>query len=166
VLLGIASPRHESAAVAAKGVLTAPPLWLANPSAAAKFPLLRLRVRKAPLRLAGGIEADRRLEDRLPTVSAAEALRRLREAGGRVIPTGIPELDARLTGHALSSYGRGGIVRGQLTEVFGPPGCGKTAFGYYACSNIAGGDSHRFSVFNLSLRRYVKAALWFGLVST
>jgi RecA/RadA recombinase len=66
--------------------------------------------------------------DRLPTISASEALRKLRDTGSRTIPTGLDELDRKLVGEAISSYGRGGLVRGQLTEVFGPPGCGKTAF--------------------------------------
>jgi hypothetical protein len=68
--------------------------------------------------------------DRLPSISASEALRQLRDSGSRTIPTGLDELDVKLAGSGISSYGRGGIVRGQLTEIFGPPGCGKTALAY------------------------------------
>jgi RecA/RadA recombinase len=68
--------------------------------------------------------------DRLPTVSASYALRQLRNAGTRTIATNLPTLDRILVGQALATYGHGGLVRGQLTEVFGPPGSGKTAFWY------------------------------------
>lgn len=70
--------------------------------------------------------------DRLPTISASEVLRQIRSTGGRTIPTGLDQLDIKLAGTALSSYGRGGLVKGQLTEVFGPPGSGKTALAYVA----------------------------------
>jgi hypothetical protein len=74
--------------------------------------------------------------DRLPSISASEVLRQLRDSGSRTIPTGLDGLDVKLVGTGISSYGRGGIVRGQLTEVFGPPGCGRTALAYglmFAC---------------------------------
>ena len=53
------------------------------------------------------------------------------ESEGTFIPTGIPDLDAVL-GSVLDhdGGGEGGIQRGQVTEIWGPPGSGKTAFGY------------------------------------
>jgi hypothetical protein len=158
VLLSLASPRHESAAAHVKPVLAAPTKWLANPPEIARSSLRPL-VRKPSVR---SRTAHPSALDRLPTVSAAEALRRFREAGGRVIPTGIPELDARLTGHALSSYGRGGVVRGQLTEVFGPPGCGKTAFGYLSIRIVSAAVLTIGSASKSPLRLYAKAVRCFG----
>lgn len=68
--------------------------------------------------------------DRLPTVSASQALQTLQAKGSRAVSTGIPQLDEALAPRALP--GRivsGGYPRGKVTEIFGPPGVGKTAFG-------------------------------------
>ncbi|KAL1899069.1 hypothetical protein Sste5346_002991 [Sporothrix stenoceras] len=46
---------------------------------------------------------------------------------------GSPE--ARTTRKAASSHPTGGIRRGQLTEIWGPPGVGKTAFGLQLAAN-------------------------------
>ena len=56
------------------------------------------------------------------------------ENEGTFIPTGIPDLDAVL-GSVLDDgeCGEGGVQRGQVTEIWGPPGSGKTAFGYVYC---------------------------------
>ncbi|KAG9191965.1 hypothetical protein G6011_10699 [Alternaria panax] len=67
---------------------------------------------------------------RLPTVSASQALH---ARGARTVSTGLTQLDKmlsppRLPGHHVS----GGYMRGKVTEVFGPPGVGKTAFGIQA----------------------------------
>jgi len=56
--------------------------------------------------------------DRLPTVSASAALRKLADEGGLAVSTGLKGLD-RILG--------GGWKRGEVTEVWGPPGVGKTA---------------------------------------
>lgn len=73
------------------------------------------------------------MPDRLPTVSAAQALQGRRSAP-RAVSTGLPRLDAALASPpsrpgrlALGPGGGGGIVRGQLTEAYGPPGVGKSA---------------------------------------
>jgi hypothetical protein len=72
--------------------------------------------------------------DRLPTVSASEALQKLRDAAPKNISTGLPTLNAILTGQPRSNANggsrAGGLVPGQITEVYGPPGVGKTAFWY------------------------------------
>ena len=53
----------------------------------------------------------------------------------RAIPTGLPLLDIALLGRHPASRNvetkrvRGGLLRGKVTEVYGPPGVGKTAFG-------------------------------------
>ena len=71
-------------------------------------------------------------EDRLPTFSASQALQNLRSTSKRPISTGLRRLDAALQGkdYEVSSQDdlRGGISRGEVTEVYGPPGVGKTAF--------------------------------------
>ena len=91
-------------------------------------------------------------EDRLPTLSASQALQNLSSTPARPISTGLPVLDAYLQGIELSGSqdgpSSGGVTRGEVTEVnespqspgallksklhqvFGPPGVGKTAFAY------------------------------------
>ena len=68
--------------------------------------------------------------DRLPTVSASEALQVFNARGARTVSTGITQLDKILSvpsppGHDAS----GGYIRGKVTEIFGPSGAGKTWFG-------------------------------------
>ena len=62
---------------------------------------------------------------RLPTVSAAQALE-LAAQKAKCIPTGLSILDDVLRAdNGISTPG--GIHRGQVTEIYGPPGVGKTA---------------------------------------
>ncbi|KAF2475692.1 P-loop containing nucleoside triphosphate hydrolase protein [Lindgomyces ingoldianus] len=73
---------------------------------------------------------------RLPTVSASQALQRFHARGSRALPTGLPQLNKILS--PLGFPGRnsqGGLVRGKVTEVYGPSGVGKTAFGIQAAVN-------------------------------
>ncbi|KAF2433513.1 P-loop containing nucleoside triphosphate hydrolase protein [Tothia fuscella] len=80
---------------------------------------------------------------RLPTVSASDALRQLRDEAPLAVSTGLPRLDEILSGQMVGpgssivpSKG-GGLVRGQITEIHGPPGVGKTSF----CSALYSGKS-------------------------
>ncbi|KAJ2895889.1 DNA repair protein rhp55 [Zalerion maritima] len=82
---------------------------------------------------------------RLPTVSAADALEDFEqyEVTG-FIPTGLPSLDRLLANVDLDdseSHLSGGLLKGQLTEIWGPPGSGKTALGIQLAVNAieAGG---------------------------
>ncbi|KAK4125959.1 P-loop containing nucleoside triphosphate hydrolase protein [Parathielavia appendiculata] len=69
---------------------------------------------------------------RLPTVSAAQALQELEGSDSNFIATGLPSLDAAL-GSALEDAAHPtGVQKGHVTEIWGPPGVGKTAFGYAA----------------------------------
>ena len=69
-------------------------------------------------------------------MSAAQALHDLEDGDSiNFISTGLPALDASLTSGlgapgTAPGPGLGGIQKGQLTEIWGPPGAGKTAFGY------------------------------------
>ncbi|KAF2836136.1 P-loop containing nucleoside triphosphate hydrolase protein [Patellaria atrata CBS 101060] len=71
---------------------------------------------------------------RLPTVTASQVLENLKSQAPRAISTALERLDAILTGAAGNSYSTwgsgGGLTRGKVTEVYGPPGAGKTTFGY------------------------------------
>jgi len=68
--------------------------------------------------------------DRLPTVSASQALQKLHARGARTVSTGITQLDKVLSPPSLPGHDvSGGYIRGKVTEVFGPSGVGKTAFG-------------------------------------
>ncbi|KAL2890355.1 Rad55 protein [Ceratocystis lukuohia] len=86
--------------------------------------------------------------DRLPAVSAAEALDDPDDDSLRPISTGLDDLDAVLSpapdlelqnaspdsNSEAGDLSRGGIPLGQLTEVWGPPGVGKTTFGIQAAA--------------------------------
>ncbi|TQV96141.1 hypothetical protein V2A60_003413 [Cordyceps javanica] len=80
--------------------------------------------------------------DRLPTVSASQVLEDLEDKGSNCISTGVKALDQILAPSSLSSqiYGGGnpqpgGIRRGQVTEIWGPPGSGRTALGTQLAAN-------------------------------
>ncbi|KAL1861277.1 hypothetical protein Daus18300_008952 [Diaporthe australafricana] len=80
---------------------------------------------------------------RLPTVSAAQALEDLDANVSRFVSTNLPDLDKALAGGAASSpeeeVSTGGIQKGHLTEIWGPPGVGKTAFGIQAAADVLHG---------------------------
>lgn len=63
------------------------------------------------------------------TVSAAQALEELDSPANTLISTGLKDLDLTLQNQRGKENGVGGLLRGHVTEVFGPPGVGKTAFG-------------------------------------
>ncbi len=63
--------------------------------------------------------------DRLPTVSASEALQELQTAGPETISTTLPSLDSVLSG--AIGITTGGLERGKTSELWGPKGAGKTA---------------------------------------
>ncbi|RYP91803.1 hypothetical protein DL770_002059 [Monosporascus sp. CRB-9-2] len=76
---------------------------------------------------------------RLPTVSAAQALEDISADPRRYISTGIRALDNALVGGPSddgdASPGIGGFQRGQVIEIWGPPGSGKTALGMQLAAN-------------------------------
>lgn len=74
----------------------------------------------------------------MPTVSAAQALDELdSHDSAAFVSTSLPDLDAALAGSMSRPSApegetiafQGGIAKGQVTEVWGPPGVGKTALG-------------------------------------
>jgi RecA/RadA recombinase len=70
----------------------------------------------------------------MPTVSAAQALQDLNSSPTRCISTGLSRLDCILQNQEPSlldeDFVCGGVSRGKVTEVYGPPGVGKTTLGY------------------------------------
>ncbi|KAK0645698.1 hypothetical protein B0T16DRAFT_390264 [Cercophora newfieldiana] len=66
---------------------------------------------------------------RLPTVSAAQALEEFHGNETNFVPTGLPALDAALGLSLDDERNHGGIQKGQVTEIWGPPGVGKTTLG-------------------------------------
>ncbi|KAK0368589.1 rad55 protein [Colletotrichum limetticola] len=76
---------------------------------------------------------------RLPTVSAADALEELDGGVARYVSTGIGRLDGALISssslQAPDPTSGGGLQRGQVTEIWGPPGSGKTALGIQLVAN-------------------------------
>lgn len=82
-----------------------------------------IRRRESPI-------ADVSREDRMPTVSAADALDDLNDGDNSpFIPTSLDALDAALKPSLDIDIVTGGVQKGQATEIWGPPGVGKTAFG-------------------------------------
>ncbi|KAF4972636.1 hypothetical protein FSARC_784 [Fusarium sarcochroum] len=83
---------------------------------------------------------------RLPTVSASQALDDLGNDASTHVSTGIEGLDRALIGTASvgsqDSTLKGGVQRGQVTEIWGPPGTGKTALGLQLAANaLCDGDA-------------------------
>ncbi|KAL5316509.1 hypothetical protein ACEPPN_015557 [Leptodophora sp. 'Broadleaf-Isolate-01'] len=83
---------------------------------------------------------------RMPTVSAAQALQDLKTSPTRCISTGLSLLDFMLQNReptfsdAKSLYG--GVSRGKVTEIYGPPSVGKTALGMQlAASALHAGEN-------------------------
>lgn len=75
--------------------------------------------------------------DRMPTISASEALQTaITTDVKRSIELGIPEIDALLSGADLTGerqpHESTGLLYGEVTEVTGPPGVGKTCL-WYGC---------------------------------
>lgn len=105
------------------------------PFMAMTLPVLIYRAHVSPLtRPFSSLKLTKRLPDRLPTVSASAALDELASDAGVHIPTGLAELDKALAVNSplqqvVGNDPPGGITRGQVTELWGPPGAGKTAFG-------------------------------------
>lgn len=60
------------------------------------------------------------------SISASQALNASAALRGP-IPTGLTRLDEALDDSPGDQRRSGGILRGQVTEVFGPPGVGKTS---------------------------------------
>ena len=81
--------------------------------------------------------------DRLPTVSASQALQSLNARGARSVPTGLGQLDKLLAPPSLPGHHvAGGYARGKVTEVYGPPGAGKTSLLLQAASNALHEGQH------------------------
>ncbi|KAF1995433.1 P-loop containing nucleoside triphosphate hydrolase protein [Amniculicola lignicola CBS 123094] len=73
---------------------------------------------------------------RLPTVSASQALQSIHSRGARAVSTGLAQLNRILAPQGLPGHSiPGGLLRGKVTEVYGPSGVGKTAFGIQAAVN-------------------------------
>jgi hypothetical protein len=70
-------------------------------------------------------------------VSAAQALQDLEGDNSNFISTGLAALDESLN-PGLAGAGQGGIQKGHVTEIWGPPGVGKTALGYSSQSAVHG----------------------------
>lgn len=69
--------------------------------------------------------------DRLPTILASQALQEARAEAANTISFALEKLDTVLQGKQhgadVTSGTAGGLRRGQVTEIHGPPGVGKTA---------------------------------------
>ncbi|KAF5635332.1 DNA repair rhp55 [Fusarium tjaetaba] len=82
---------------------------------------------------------------RLPTVSASQALDELDNDASTHVSTGIEDLDRSLISNIIADSQdttKGGVQRGQVTEIWGPPGAGKTALGLQLTANaLCDGDA-------------------------
>ncbi|KAI9663038.1 MAG: hypothetical protein M1821_008086 [Bathelium mastoideum] len=84
--------------------------------------------------------------DRLPTISASQALETFKAQRPHAISTGLPQLDDLLQGQhgqwQESDQMVGGLARGRVTEVHGPPGVGKTTLAMQACAAVLRNNDH------------------------
>ncbi|ODA77678.1 hypothetical protein RJ55_06280 [Drechmeria coniospora] len=87
------------------------------------------------------IYQHRVLVNRLPTVAASQALDEWKDDTTSMMATGLEKLDKALAAsssaepEAAESVSHGGIKRGQVTELWGPPGAGKTALAIQMAAN-------------------------------
>ncbi|KAI0144295.1 P-loop containing nucleoside triphosphate hydrolase protein [Xylariaceae sp. FL1272] len=76
---------------------------------------------------------------RLPTISAAQALEDLNDDSHHFLPTGLKSLDRILSNNSLQYTGEtlhpGGLQKGQVVDVWGPPGSGKSTFAMQVAIN-------------------------------
>ena len=111
--------------------------------------------------------------DRMPTVSAAQALQHLKSSPTRCISSGLSLLDCALQNQQLDVSDdetvHAGVSRGRVTEIYGPPGVGKTALGMQLAANVLHADEGVIWVgqlFPSSLTpKYIwcAAQLWYSL---
>lgn len=108
------------------------------PSMAMIPPVLTFQAQRVSCFLAGlavvFAPTDEAAIDRLPTVPASQALEELKADPAAHVSTGLTALDRALLGldsedSQNAAAVHGGVKRGQVTEIWGPPGCGKTALG-------------------------------------
>ncbi|KAF5986887.1 hypothetical protein FBULB1_2240 [Fusarium bulbicola] len=94
---------------------------------------------------------------RLPTVSASQALDELDNGASTHVSTGIEDLDRSLIANIAADSQdttKGGVQRGQVTEIWGPPGAGKTALGLQLTANaLCDGDAVVWVVTNAAKTR-------------
>ncbi|TGO45196.1 hypothetical protein BOTNAR_0690g00040 [Botryotinia narcissicola] len=78
----------------------------------------------------------------MPTVSVAQALQDLGSSPTRCIPTGVANLDLALQSKDPMQVSTSadqihrGIPRGKVTEIYGPPGVGKTTLGMHLAARV------------------------------
>nr|RBQ83790.1 hypothetical protein FVER53263_06323 [Fusarium verticillioides] len=79
------------------------------------------------------------------SVSASQALDELDNDASTHVSTGIEDLDRSLISNITADFQdttKGGVQRGQVTEIWGPPGAGKTALGLQLTANaLCDGDA-------------------------
>lgn len=78
---------------------------------------------------------------RLPTLNGEEALLDAIEKH-RPISTNLATLDSILRDPDSTISSDGGISRGAVTEIYGPPGSGKTHFAIQLAANVLGREGH------------------------
>ncbi|KIV89413.1 hypothetical protein PV10_06819 [Exophiala mesophila] len=82
---------------------------------------------------------------RLPTISGVEALQAV-TVKARAIPTKLDTLDSYLLPSNGLPRASSGIQRGHVTEIYGPPGVGKTTLGLQLACNVLRSSPDRAEV--------------------
>ena len=106
--------------------------WIMPLYMALEYPISHLLL---PVRPPGrSLDSTNQISDRLPTVSVAAALQDLKCSPTRYVSTGLRDLDAVLQNRDPTTIQEGevfhgGVSKGKVTEIYGPPGVGKTALG-------------------------------------
>jgi RecA/RadA recombinase len=103
----------------------------------------------------------------MPTVSAAQALQDLKSSPTRCVSTGLALLDTVLQnmkpGISDGEPLYGGVSRGKVTEVYGPPGVGKTTLGLVILrSSSSNADNYNSMQLAASALHAGEGVLWVG----
>ncbi|KAG6009583.1 hypothetical protein E4U21_001950 [Claviceps maximensis] len=76
---------------------------------------------------------------RLPTVQASQVLNNLQDGESLYISTGLDDLNQALLSSSdkqtANAFVQGGVKRGQITEIWGPPGTGRTSIAIQLSAN-------------------------------
>lgn len=98
------------------------------------------------------------MTDRMPAVSASQVLQTAVNDIPKPISLGLKSLDNAAKHSGFGGNPTTGLPRGRLTELFGPPGVGKTSLWYACTSNHIPFDNLQSKVWRLVLPAYYLGA--------
>ncbi|KAB8772371.1 hypothetical protein FH972_026661 [Carpinus fangiana] len=95
----------------------------------------------------------------VPNLPTRAALLDVDASGAQHVSLGLPGLDILLSPSVpLGAHGSGGLPRGHVAEIYGPPGSGKTAMCMQACASVLNAGDHVVWVSGLRLKQVVQSS--------